>query len=109
MTQTSRQCPPANRPCHRLCRWNLWWDTSSGTLRESKVYGNRNVTCLHRIIEANPDGLSVREIAAILGLTEGYVDLVVRRALLKLRDNPMVRELSGEDPGPTYQEGFGED
>jgi DNA-directed RNA polymerase specialized sigma24 family protein len=51
----------------------------------------------------------VREIAAILGLTEGYVDLVVRRALLKLRDNPMVRELSGEDPGPTYQEGFGED
>lgn len=44
------------------------------------------------------EGLGYREIAGVLNTTEGNVRVLMHRALKRLRDDPMVRQLSSPKP-----------
>lgn len=98
-----RRCPPPNRPCHLLCKYNLWFQvTGAGRVQETKAYGNPNVTCMWRVIRENPDGLTCQEMADLEGYSYAHVKDLLATAMTKLRANPAARELLGEILGCEY-------
>ncbi len=88
--RTRGECPPASEPCwYVACRYHLWtWRGRSRgrlLLRESRVWGRRDLTCALRIAERGPQTLDA--VGRAMGLTRERVRQIEFKALAQLREN----------------------
>jgi len=82
------ECDRIDRPCPFVtCRYHLYSDIVRGALKiHSNDLYNMEYTCALDIADAN-DGLKLREIADIMGLTRERVRQILVTALRKVRSS----------------------
>ncbi len=87
MPRTRAECP-TDGPCPWVtCRYSAWTDvTQYGRLVQSPAWGNEAVTCILRIADENPDGMTFEAVGAVLGLTRERISQIEEQALYRLRD-----------------------
>lgn len=92
--KTRAHCADGPRPCRRvLCRYHLVYDISRKAPGDFKL----PETCALDVAEANTEGLTLREVGSLLGMTrEGAREILVL-ALAKTRHIATLRELSADD------------
>lgn len=72
-------CARGPRPCPwGSCRHNL--------LAERRGQAPQLASCALDVLDANPDGLTLAQLAPLLGCTRQRVDQLARNALAKLRE-----------------------
>jgi hypothetical protein len=93
-----------------MCRYHLWVDklVKDGCVvgvRETKTFGDRACTCVLKVVSRHPDGMSIIQIAKMLGYHRQWLTDIQTRAVRQLRDHPDTRRLADDfaDEGEPVQ------
>ncbi len=89
---TRAGCAEGPRPCKRvLCRYHLVYDIS----RKAKDDFTLPESCALDVADSHEEGLTLREVGALLGMTREGAREILEIAKAKTRHIPTLRELAG--------------
>ena len=93
--RTRAECPSRSEPCPFVaCRYHLWTDFwPRGRVRETRVFGDLEHTCVLNEVEANPDGMTLEAVGALLGVSREYIRQVEENAVGKIRGRDDIERL----------------